>query len=179
MTHRKTFTTLTLAAALGISGLAYASEARACGSAARPQHVMKHDTNGDARVDRAELTQGMLSKARAKMETLDTNRDGFVDQSEREAGHAARKAEHEARKAERGGKEGFAGKRKHRGEGKKDHARMEVDADGDGRWTLAELESAATQRATRMMERMDFDGDGIIDASDHAHRAHEHKKKRG
>lgn len=189
MTTRQTLTNLGLAAALGISGLAYASEARACGSAARPQHVMQHDTNGDARVDRAELTQAMLAKARAKLEMLDTNRDGFVDQTEREVAHQARKAERAERRAAReaGGDaeqgEGERMHRKHRGEGGKHrgegHARVEIDTDGDGRWALAELEAAAGQRVERMMERLDFDKDGVIDAGDAAHRAHAHKSKRG
>lgn len=159
----KLFTAVTTSALLGVASLAYAGEARACGGGG--QHVMSQDANGDGRVDRAELVSGQRARTQGKLAALDTNKDGYIDQSEREAMRTAREAE-------RGGPDG---KRGHEGkggpEGKERKGKghwAQLDADKDGRISSAELESADVEQVNRTLERLDSNGDGAIDATEAA-----------
>jgi hypothetical protein len=164
----KLFTAVTTSALLGVASLAYAGEARACGGGG--QHVMSQDTNGDGRVDRAELVSGQRARTQGKLAALDTNKDGYVDQSEREAMRTAHQAERggpEGRGAE--AKKGRDGKRGPEGKGRKGEGHWaQIDADKDGRISSAELESADVEHVNRMLERLDTNGDGAIDATEAA-----------
>lgn len=164
----KLFTAVTTSALLGVASLAYAGEARACGGDG--QHVMSQDTNGDGRVDRAELVQGQRARTQGKLAALDTNKDGYIDRSEREAVHTARAAERGRHEGQGGGEglraQGPEVKRSKGGRGEGHWARL--DTDDDGRISSAELESAGAEQVSRMLERLDSNGDGAIDATEAA-----------
>lgn len=191
---RPIFTALTATALLGISSLAYADGAHACGPkgerGAKGSHVMRLDANGDGKVERAELVSGFAAKTQAHLARVDTNKDGFIDATERETAHQAMKAEHEAKRAEREaqraarGETGEAqralgekrGKHGRGGPGGMEKMLARVDTDSDGRVSLAELEAKNGERIEKMMSRLDTNGDGAISAEEAAagkgHRGH-------
>lgn len=166
----KLFTAVTTSALLGVASLAYAGEAHACGGGG--QHVMSQDNNGDGRVDRAELVQGQRARTQGKLAALDTNKDGYIDQSEREAMRTARQGERggpDGAGAEGNRGQGHEGKRSKAGKGGRGEGHWaQLDADNDGRVSSAELESADTLHVNRMLERLDTNGDGAIDATEAA-----------
>ena len=100
-----------------------------------------------------------------RLQHLDTNQDGIVDDSEREAMKAKRQAKREARKAygsssEAGERKGKSGKRGTRG--------SKRDANGDGLISRAEYDAASNE----LFIRMDANGDGVLTKG-------EGKKRRG
>jgi len=90
------------------------------------------DADGNGQITKEEITaMGM-----ARFEKADTDGDGFISAAEIEAHQSERAKKRAARMMER------------------------LDADKDGRLSLAELQS--TDRATRMFRRADADRDGVI-----------------
>lgn len=122
--------------------------------------LQKMDLNEDGALDRTELTQGFYNKARERLQKADTNGDGLADKSELKALHQAKREARGERQDRRAGKR-FKGKSKRH---QKRFAR--VDANGDGRLSLAEMQSAADQRISRMFERMDANLDGVLSADE-------------
>jgi len=148
----KVLTAIAATALLSVASLAIADEAHACGGGRK---IMKLDANGDGKVTRAEMTDGMVAKAKERMATVDANKDGVVDAKEREA----MKAAHPDRKVR----------------GEQHMAR--VDANKDGRVDTKEIEGAVLQRVARMMERFDANNDGVIEQSELKGGRHGHEGK--
>lgn len=137
-----------LAAAVAValaSTLAFAQTATAPKA---PQ--AKIDSNGDGLVDRAEAAK--FPRLAGKFDQLDTNKDGRLDASERQAHRGGGK------RMQRGMHPGMHGM--HRGMGM---ARM--DADGDGRVSKAEARAGA-ERFSERFDAMDANKDGYLDRTD-------------
>ncbi len=154
-------------AVAGLSGamaLASASAYACKGEGGGHARLMRLDQNGDGLVDRAELTSGLYTRAAHKLEKADTNKDGLIDQAELQAMREARSA----RWSKRRGPEVKNEKRAERAT-----ARFaQLDADGDGRLGIGELQAAADQRVNKMLERLDKNGDGAISADELPARGH-------
>lgn len=58
--------------------------------------IEKIDTDGDGKVSRAEFTAAHPDKAN-DFDTIDTNRDGFIDTAEKDAHHGAAKTDAEGK----------------------------------------------------------------------------------
>ena len=82
---------------------------------------------------------------------MDANNDGFIDAAELNAEHELRQAERRQRHAERAQKRFLA-----------------MDADADGKVSVAEVVAARSAR----LEARDRNGDGKIGADESAHRRH-------
>ena len=96
-----------------------------------------------------------IDEARNRISTdvaaMDANNDGFIDAAELKAGHELRQAERRQRQAE--------------------HAQarfLAMDADADGKVSVAEVVAARSAR----LEARDRNGDGKIGADESAHRGH-------
>lgn len=112
-----------------------------------PPHggLMRADGNRDGIVTRAE----MVADADARFAAMDTDKDGKVTATERDAAR-------EAMRAQRRGGNGGDGPRGGGGYG------MRGDPDGDGVLTRAE----AVQRAEKRFDRFDTNRDGKLDAAE-------------
>ena len=118
------------------------------GSKGLPPDLAKYDANGDGVLsaeEKAALKAALDAKRQAFLDKYDTNKDGVLDATERAAAEADRAA---AIKAERTA----------------DFATL--DADGNGKVTLAEFKAANPKapaaRAEALFKRLDADSDGNI-----------------
>lgn len=166
---------ITTAAGLLIAAPTLAQQPPAQPAADAPGHGDGHgrhgmrglpgDVNEDGNLTLAELRAGIADR----FQKMDANADGKVDEAERAALQEARKERWEARKAkmaERGverPERSQRGERPHRGERGERGKRGNLDANGDGSITLAELEAPAVER----FQRMDTNGDGTVTKAEH------------
>jgi Ca2+-binding EF-hand superfamily protein len=152
------------AAALAAGGVAHAQPAPQDGPRALTRTVVEQraaktfdrlDVNRDGKLDQADRQ----ARQKARFDRLDTDRDGSLSYAEFGAVHAKRDGAREARNARRG--EGARGHRQAvalRGfAGRGGMIRM-ADADKDGAITRAEFQAAALQR----FDRLDADKDGTV-----------------
>lgn len=143
----------------------------------------KIDADGNGQITQAELS----AHAEARFKAADANNDGALDatemlaqRGERGAKRAAQllekydadkngaldAAELEKAAAERGGKRGKHGNR----------IMKRLDADGDGKLTLAEMQQK--RDPAKMIKRLDADGNGTLSAEEFA-KVRQHRKGRG
>ena len=144
--------------------LAAAALTLAAPAFAQPQGRSNPDANGDGNVTRAEMEADVA----AKFAKMDLNRDGQVTQPERDQLRAQRMEMMKQRMAEKGRTfdeekmkarmEKRQDRMANRGDRAESRGRHGPDANSDGVITLAEMQSAATQR----FDRMDADKDGVI-----------------
>jgi len=180
----------TLAAASALTlALAVPMIAQAGGHKGGGNHLELLDTNGDATIARAEAE----ASAAAMFGKMDIDTDGFLTQSELQAGREAHRAE---MKAERAGKrEGNAprepkaaadparadardARKAERGanmDAKAAERFAAVDADSDARWSTAEF----TAHRLEYFTKFDADGDGNISADEQDAAKARMKERRG
>lgn len=127
MTKKKAFTIAALAlSAVAIPALAWAPGSAEGGPRGNPMKMA--DANNDGIITRAEV-QTASTTGFAKM---DVNKDGKLDQTDRDAGHAQRRAEMFAK----------------------------IDVDNNGSITRAEWEAADAARAEKRADRAEMRGEG-------------------
>ena len=113
----------------------------------------KIDANGDGYIDRAEIQ----AARDARFAAADTNGDGALSSDEMKAARDDAQSRH--------------------GQGRKGVSFSDIDTDGDGTISQAEFDAAKSKRAervkdyrnkrgARMIERMDANGDGLIQKSE-------------
>jgi Ca2+-binding EF-hand superfamily protein len=117
----KTKSIVMIAASLGLVGAAYAEE----GKPKRPEHKLPPEI----------------------LEKFDTNKDGKLDEAEREAAKAAREEMMKARKAE---------------------MLKKFDKDGDGKLSEEEEAAMREERKKMMLQKFDKDGDGELNDEEKA-----------
>ena len=136
--------------------------------------MMGADADGDGNVTMAEINAQLDSH----FAEMDSNSDGAIDATEREAAHQAMRARRADRRSERQAQNGATAgdgtatdsehrRRGNRGGhhgGQRGHGDMmaRLDTDSDGRITRAELGAKATSHFTET----DTDGDGTITAAE-------------
>jgi EF hand len=93
-----TYIVATVALALGLSSLAYAKhDGKDDGHCDRKKHgMMDSDTNKDGAISRDEFMSGHQARADKMFAKMDANKDGKVDQAERDAMKAKWKEHHES-----------------------------------------------------------------------------------
>lgn len=147
---------LVAALAVAIVGIAVAAPPAPSAPPADASHhrpMVKIDTNNDGVIDRAEAARH--PRLAAKFDSLDTNKDGRLEASERPS---------------RKGKPGHHGK--HRG---MDHA-IKLDADGDGR--ISRAEAAAQPKFAARFDQADGNRDGYLVRSELQASAEKHRGER-
>lgn len=129
-------------------------------------HLAMMDTDADGNITR-EAAEAAIA---GKFARIDANADGFVSQEEMKAHHEARRAEWQAKRAERADRpERADGKRRQMDPAKVEQRKAKraekaaerwaaMDADGDGRLSLAEFTAAHI----KYFDRLDADGDGVV-----------------
>lgn len=146
------------------------------------ERFKKMDLNGDGVVD---LTDGELRR-KQMLARIDTDGNGAISKAEREAAREARQVKRAEWREERGiedkardgkrGKRGMRGMRGgNRGQMGGGGMMMRADANGDGRLTLAELQSHALAR----FDRVDTNSDGTISDAERkaAHEARQAERR--
>ncbi len=136
MNHRKTFQPLLLAAAIVIAaGSAFAAtQAPSNETTAGPgRHMPRIDSNGDGVIDKTEAAAH--SRLAEKFDTLDKNRDGKLDASERPS-------------------------RMGSGHGDRMEHAVRLDTDGDGR--ISRAEAAAQPHLDERFAEIDSNRDGYL-----------------
>lgn len=116
--------------------------------------LLKFDQDGDGIVDRRELTAGFQAKATRLLQKADADGDALLDASELAA---SRGKWHKKRKKAQGPKI-TAEQRAQRAADR--FAKMDIN--GDRRLDIGELQAAVERRVTRIIERLDKNGDGAI-----------------
>lgn len=108
---------------------------------AQPQHPA--DTDGDGAVSRAEFQAFHQQIAERRFTTLDADGDGQVTREEMRTARAER-----------------------RGPGGPGALRERIDANGDGAWSLDELQAVRPEIDAERFSRLDANGNGLIDADE-------------
>lgn len=133
-----------------LGAVAFLSLGAAAVLAQEPPQLERFDADGDGALSLDELTAAVLDRHAS----LDTNGDGAVDATEREA---------------------HAGPRREQAQERIDEHFDRIDADGDGSISREELAAAHAARGEQMHERMqehlgriDTDGDGTISSDEAA-----------
>ena len=113
------------------------------------------DTDGDGSVSRAEFEAAATKAAGERFSRLDTDANGLLSREELNAGRGTRR---------RGPEMGAA-----------------IDTDGDGAWSLAELQAAQPGFDAERFAELDRNGDGLINADERPMRGPrgEHRRMRG
>jgi len=104
----------------------------------RGEMFKRLDKDGDGRLSRAELPTN--DRAQQRFEAMDADKDGYVTQDEAKAAREARRAEGKARMEQR---------------------LREADIDGDGQYSLAEVQAKMPRMAERFNE-LDADKNGYL-----------------
>ena len=99
------------------------------------------DTNGDGAVTLDEFEAARLEAIRAQFARLDADGDGRLTADELD-------------------------QRRERFAGRPRGPLLEVDTDGDGAWSLAELQAVRPDLSAEQFNRLDRDGDGLIRADE-------------
>jgi Ca2+-binding EF-hand superfamily protein len=107
----------------------------------RKERIKKFDTDGDGQLSETEREAMRNARRDEMMKRIDTDGDGKISPEEREAAQAEREAMRAERDAERTKRE---------------------DTDGDGKVSDAERAAAQTQRVQDMHTRYDANGDGKL-----------------
>ncbi len=141
---------LVAAVAVVIAGAALAAPPAPSAEAPQRRPMMKLDTNNDGVIDRAEAARH--PRMAEKFDTLDSNKDGRLDASERPS---------------------WKGKRGHRGG--MDHA-VKLDTDGDGRISRAEVANQPGFAAR--FDQIDGNRDGYLVRSELRASAEQHRSER-
>lgn len=105
--------------------------------------VSRLDTDGDDLLTLAEVQAGRQEATSEWFAGLDTNSDGQLSADELSA--------------QRLGGRNRDGDRNRNGDG-----RIEVDTDGDGAWSLEELQAVREDFSAERFNRLDSDGDGVV-----------------
>ena len=156
------------ALAVVVAGVAVAAPPAPSADAPQRHRMMKVDANGDGVIDRAEAaTHPRLA---GKFDSLDGNKDGKLDASERAAWQ---------------GKRGGHGKRGGMGQGGMGHGGMgrtgmsraiALDSDGDGR--IGRAEAAAQPKFAANFDQADANRDGFLVRSELQAWAGKHRGER-
>lgn len=118
--------------------------------------MARMDADRDGAITRAEHA----AASQAMFDRMDADRDGRVTAEEMKGGHAKMMADHGGMKHKGMRHEGMRheGMKPHPGKGMHGHGMARMDANGDGRVTVAEHAAAAQA----MFLRMDADRDGYV-----------------
>lgn len=136
-------------AALPIAATAQDRPRGECPGGSPHARMLEADTDGDGNISQAEAA----ARHAARFAEMDANGDGVISPDERPA----------HRRGEARGPGGGPGEGRGHGPGHGPGGRLlQMDADGDGAVTRAEFQAAHDA----MWERLDTNGDGVIDDGD-------------
>ena len=177
-TQMKRMMTFVVVSTMALGAAAFAGPGKMKGQSPkkRAAKLMSYDADKSGGLDQRELLVALKDLAKKRHQKVDSNRDGLISAEERAQFRSQRITRMEARNPER------ATKMKARMNAAKssDHfqKRMkDLDADGDGRISLAEAQARAEKKAARMMKRLDANKNGTLEEVELQAKGHRGKQK--